>query len=186
MAGQVAGRICRSFESRQSVSTTTIEELTQPHFDLVAGWLSNREINRWLTAEWRDKTTTSVLLAMMIRNKKNRVFLVYWNGRPVGLTALADIDVVDATAMVWYFLGDPTLAGKGIVSSAVMQMAKKCFQELNLKSLYAWAMENNLASTKVLEKAGFRKAGKLRQAACSNGEQVDRIYFDLLASEAAV
>ncbi len=183
MAGPFARRIRRAFEGQHRVIMTTIEELTQPHFDLVAGWLSNREINRWLTAEWRDKVATAVLMAVMLRNKKNRVFLVRWNDQPVGLTALADIDIADATAMVWYFLGDSTLAGKGIVSSAVTQMAKKCFQELKLKSLYAWAMADNLASARVLQKAGFQKAGKLRQAACSNGEQVDRIYFDLLASE---
>jgi len=165
------------------VSMTTIEDLTQPHFDLVATWLSNREINRWLTAEWRDEVATAVLVAVMIRNKKNRVFLVRWNGQPVALTALADIDSADATAMVWYLLGDSALSGRDIVSNALKQMARKCFQELKLESLYGWVMEDNLASARVLQKAGFREAGRLRRAACSNGRRVDRIYFDLLASE---
>ena len=162
---------------------TTIEDLTQQHFELVANWLSNRQINRWLTAEWRDKVATTVLIAVMLRNKKNRVFLVRWNGEPVALTALADIDSADATAMVWYLLGDLTLSGRGIASSALKQMARKCFQEHKLESLYAWVMEDNLASAKVLQKAGFREAGRLRRAACSNGHRVDRVYFDLLASE---
>jgi RimJ/RimL family protein N-acetyltransferase len=163
----------------------TIEDLTQPHFDLVAAWLSNPEINRWLTAEWRGKNVTGVVIAMMIRNKKNRVFLVRWNGEPVALTALADIDSADATAMVWYLMGNPAFSGRGIVSSSVTQMARKCFQELKLESLYGWVMEDNLASAKVLQKAGFREAGRLRRAASSNGRQLDRIYFDLLASECA-
>jgi RimJ/RimL family protein N-acetyltransferase len=162
---------------------TTIEDLTQPYFDLVASWLSNREINRWLTAEWRDKVATAVLVAVMIRNKKNRVFLVRWNGVPVGLAALADIDSADATAMVWYLLGDPAYSRRGIVSSAVAQMACKCFKEIKLASLYAWVMEDNVASTRVLQKVGFREAGRLRQAACSDGRRVDRVYFDLLAIE---
>ena len=165
------------------MSMTTIEDLTQSHFDLAASWLSNREINRWLTAEWRDKVATAVLVAVMIRNKKNRVFLVNWNGQPVALTALADIDPADATAMVWYLLGDPSFSRRGIVSNALVQMAAKCFRELKLESLYAWVMEDNLASARVLQKAGFREAGRIRRAACSNGRRVDRIYFDLLASE---
>jgi RimJ/RimL family protein N-acetyltransferase len=162
---------------------TTIEDLTQPHFELVVGWLSNPEINRWLTAEWRDKVATTVLVAVMLRNRKNRVFLVRSAGQPVGLVALADIDSADATAMVWYLLGDPAFSGQGIISAAVIQMARQCFQELELESLYAWAMADNLASARVLQKAGFREAGRLRRAACSNGRQVDRIYFDLLPDE---
>lgn len=162
---------------------TTIEDLTPSDFELVAGWLSNREINRWLTAEWRDKVATGVLVAVMMRNKKNRVCLVRWNGQPVGLVALADIDTADATAMVWYLLGDSACAGRGIISSAVNQLAAKCFRELKLESIYAWVMEDNAASARVLKKAGFREAGRLRRAAHSNGRQIDRIYFDLLPSE---
>ncbi len=122
----------------------------------------------------------------MLRNKKNRVFLVRWNGQPAGLVALADIDAGDATAMVWYLLGDASLSGRGITSTAVKLMAQKCFLELKLESLYAWVMEDNAASTKVLRKAGFREAGRLRRAANSDGLPVDRIYFDLLASECPV
>jgi RimJ/RimL family protein N-acetyltransferase len=162
---------------------TTIEDLTQSDFDVVAGWLSNPEINQWLTSEWRGKAATSVVVSFMVRSKKNRVFLVRWNGQPVGLTALADIDLADATAMVWYFLGEPAFARRGIVSAALIQMAAKSFQELKLKSLYAWVMDDNLASTRVLQKVGFREAGKIRQATCSHDRQVDRIYFDLLPNE---
>lgn len=162
---------------------TTIEELTPPDFEVVAGWLSRPEINRWLTAEWRGKPANPVLIGVMLRNKRNRVFLVRWNGQPAGLVALADIDAADATAMVWYLLGDSALSGRGIISTAVKLMAQKCFPELKLESLYAWAMEDNAASVKVLRKAGFREAGRLRRAANSNGQTVDRIYFDLLAAE---
>jgi RimJ/RimL family protein N-acetyltransferase len=162
---------------------TTIEDLTPPFFDLVAGWLSNPEINRALTSEWRGKAVTSVMVSILVRNKKNRVFLVRWNGEPVGLTALADIDPADATAMIWYLLGNPAYSRRGIVSAAVAQAARKCFAELKLQSLYAWVMADNFASAGVLQKAGFRPAGKIRQATNSNGGQVDRVYFDLLASE---
>jgi RimJ/RimL family protein N-acetyltransferase len=183
MAAPVEGRVRDLRDTQQSVSITTIEDLTQPHFGLVAAWLSKAEINRWLTAEWRGRVITATLVAMMVRSKKNRVFLVRCDGQPLGLTALADIETADATAMVWYLLGDTAFSGRGIVTEAVREMVRKCFQELKLESLYAWTMEDNLTSTRVLKKVGFREAGRIRRAACSNGRQVDRIYFDLLASE---
>jgi RimJ/RimL family protein N-acetyltransferase len=165
---------------------TTIEELAPSDFDLVAGWLSNPEINQWLTSEWRGKAITSTVVSFMMRSKKNRVFLARWNGEPAGLTALADIDSADATAMVWYFLGVPALSRRGIISAALGQMAAKSFQDLKLKSLYAWVMDDNLGSIGVLRKAGFREAGRIRQATCSHGRQVDRIYFDLVPNECPV
>jgi hypothetical protein len=50
----------------------------------------------------------------------------------------------------------------------------------SLKSEPAWIMEDNIASRRVLEKSGLRECGRFRNAACSSGKQVDRIYFDLI------
>jgi [ribosomal protein S5]-alanine N-acetyltransferase len=96
---------------------------------------------------------------------------------------LADIDFADATAMVWYVLGDSAFSKRGIASEAVKQLVRKSFHELKLQSLYAWIMDDNTASARVLQKVGFREAGRIRRATSSNGRQVDRIYFDLIASE---
>lgn len=162
---------------------TSIEELIPEHFELAAGWLSNPDINRWLTAEWRGRIVTPTLMAMVLRNKRNRIFLVRYNGQPCGLTGLSDIDTADATAMVWYVLGDHTFSGRGITTDAVKQMARLSFNEMGLASLYAWIMEDNGPSERILQQAGFRKAGRIRDAASSGGSQVDRIYFDLIAGE---
>jgi RimJ/RimL family protein N-acetyltransferase len=161
----------------------SVEDLRPEHFGLVAAWLSRNDINRWLTAEWRNQVASSTVLAIALRNRKNRIFLIRFSGQPCGLIGLAEIDVADATAMIWYLLGESTLSSKGVVSEAVKQVARKSFQELKLRSIYAWVMEDNIASARVLQKAGFREVGRIRQAACSHGRQVDRIYFDMVAAE---
>jgi RimJ/RimL family protein N-acetyltransferase len=161
----------------------TVEELRPEHLELTAEWLSRNDINRWLTAEWRNRVVSTTVLAIALRNPKNQLFLVRVSGRACGLIALADIDVADATAMIWYLLGDSALSGRGIASEAVKQVVRKSFRELRLQSLYAWVMEDNVASAKLLHKVGFREVGRIRQAASSNRQQVDRIYFDLIAAE---
>jgi RimJ/RimL family protein N-acetyltransferase len=165
------------------VELTTIERLQPDAFGLVAMWLSRKEINRWLTAEWRNRIISTTLLAIALRSAKNRFFLVRHNGEPCGLVALADIDIADGTAMVWYFLGESVSPKRGIASEAVKQLVRRSFHELKLQSLYAWMMEDNVASAKLLHNVGFREVGRIRRAASSNGRQVDRIYFDLVASE---
>ena len=163
----------------------TLEPLAVEHFERVAKWLSKPEINRWLTAEWRNKEITASMMAIAMRNRRNRLFLVRYSGEPCGLAALADVENADLTAMVWYLLGEEKLSGKGITSAAVRELTSLAFGQLGLVSLYAWAMEDNAASLKVLRKAGFREVGRIRQSARSADRLVDRVYFDLIPSEAA-
>jgi RimJ/RimL family protein N-acetyltransferase len=161
----------------------SIEPLPVDHFGLVAEWLSKPDVNRWLTSEWRNRTVEPQVIAVVVRNRRNRLFLVRSNGEPCGMVALSDIDVVDGTAMVWYLLGEPSLAGRGVTSEAVRLIARESFETLGLRSLYAWAMADNVASQRVLKKAGFRHVGQIRESAVSDGAPVSRIYFDRLASD---
>ncbi len=158
----------------------TLESLSADHFEIVSRWLSNPRINQWLTPEWRGKQINAAIIAMVVRNKKNRLYLVRYTGVPCGIAAL-EVEPADKTAMIWYFLGDEPLSGRGITSAAVRHLTHIAFEELGLISLYAWAMENNAPSQKVLSRAGFRLVGRIRQSACSSGRQVDRLYFDLVS-----
>ena len=157
-----------------------LEELRPERFELVARWLSDAEINRWLTSEWRGRIVSTTVVAMAVRNPRNKMFLILHGDKPCGLAALADIDMWDHTAMVWYFLGDSSLAGRGIASEAVRQLACFAFRDMSLSSLYAWVMQDNGPSQRVLQKAGFAPAGRIRRATHSGEQQVDRVYFDLL------
>jgi RimJ/RimL family protein N-acetyltransferase len=161
-----------------------IEPLPQDCLSLAAEWLSRPEINRWLTADWRERDVTDALVAMAVRNhRRNRLFLVRHDTQACGLVGLAELEVVDRTAMVWYLLGDARLSGKGVSSEAVRQLTKWATRNLGLASMYAWVMEDNVASMRVLQRAGFREAGRVRLAATSGERLVDRVYFDIIAPE---
>jgi RimJ/RimL family protein N-acetyltransferase len=158
---------------------TVIEPLTPDDFAKVAAWLSNAELNQWLTSEWRDRLIDPIVIGVAVRNKRNRLFLVRFEGQPCGLVALADWDSTDKIAMAWYALGDNTLGGRGIITDALKELIRIAFEELGLEALYAWIIEDNHRSQRVLEKVGFREMGHLRRGTIHNGRRVDRIYFDL-------
>lgn len=160
-----------------------ITPLTPEHFGAVAQWLSNSEINQWLTAEWRGRLIDPTLVAVAVRNKRNRFFLVRSCGAPCGLVALADWDAVENIAMIWYVLGNHALAGRGVITQAVGDLVRTAFDDFGIEALHAWIMEDNDRSRRVLEKNGFRETGRLRRAAVHNGRRVDRIYFDLLRQD---
>lgn len=159
----------------------TIESIKPEDFQLIAKWLSDPAINRWLASDYRGKQVEPRIVAMVMRNRKNRLFLVSDNAKPSGLVALADLDMEDRCAMIWYLLGESGKAGRGITSQAVYQLCLLAFQEIGLSSLYAWIMEPNRASRRVLEKNYFREIGTMRRATKMEKKTIDRIYFDRIA-----
>ena len=158
---------------------TAIEPLNPEHFGFLAQWLSNPAVNQWLTGEWRDRTVDPVVLALALRNKRNKFFLVRCDNEPCGLVALADWDAIDRVAMVWYALGVPAFGGRGVITDALGQLVHLAFKELGIEALYAWIMEDNVRSRRVLERTGFQEAGRFRSATLHSGRRMDRVYFDL-------
>jgi RimJ/RimL family protein N-acetyltransferase len=161
----------------------TIEPLAPADFETVANWLSVSENSRWLTSEFRGRKVETVTMGIFVRNPKNKFFLVRLAGEPAAVAGLADLDQTDHLAMVWYALGEKKFAGRGVTSEGVRQMAHRAFKELGLRSLYAWIMEDNTPSRRVLEKCGFREVGRIRSGTCSGTEQRDRVYFDLVPGD---
>ena len=163
--------------------TVTIRKLEREHLGTVAAWLSDPATNRLLTAEWRGRTIDATVLAIALRNRRNVFYQVEHDGRVCGLVAFSDFEPTDRVAMIWYVLGDRSLAGRGVTTAAVRQMCDVGFRELGLASIWAMVFAPNLASLRVLRKAGFQDAGCIRQSERIDGAQVDRMLFDLLPGE---
>lgn len=184
MAGRSAQRIRGIHGGGEAL--TTIEPLTPEHFATVAGWLSSPDLNQWLTSEWRGRVIEPTVIGIAFRNKKNRFFLVRAEGQPCGLVALADWDPVDQIAMVWYALGETSLGSRGVITDAVGQLTRIALDELDIHALYAWIIEDNARSRRVLEKNGFVEMGHLRSGAVRDGRRMDRVYFCLSKDQASV
>ena len=164
---------------------TAIEPLTAEYFAMAAQWLSNPEVNQWLSGEWRDQVVEPRMIGIAARNKRGRLFLIRSDGQPCGLVALTDWDSADGIAMVWGVLGDPAFGGRGVFTEALGQLVRMAFQEFHIEAVHAWIMEDNVRSRRVVQKLGFHEQGRLRSAACRNGRRVDRVYFDLTRQDLA-
>ena len=73
--------------------------------------------------------------------------------------------------------------GKGIMTEAVKQICKYVFDKSDIVRIYAEPFEYNVASCRVLEKAGFQYEGTLRSNAVKNGKVIDMKMYSLLKSE---
>jgi RimJ/RimL family protein N-acetyltransferase len=161
----------------------TVKPLTPEHFDLAAEWLSNGEINQWLTSEWRGQTVNARIISIMLRSKRNRLLLVCEDDQACGLVGFSDLDESDHVAMIWYLLGHRPSGSKGIITEAVSAALHTAFTEYGLYNVYAWIIDGNQPSRRVLEKNGFVELGRIRSATRLDDKQVDRIYFDITSED---
>jgi [ribosomal protein S5]-alanine N-acetyltransferase len=86
------------------------------------------------------------------------------------------------TANVGYLV-DAAHRGRGIASQALRLVIRECFDDLRLHRLDAGALMTNVASQRVLEKAGFRRIGIVEKHFFEAGEWRDYVWYELIGPD---
>lgn len=86
------------------------------------------------------------------------------------------------TAELGYYISEQYW-GKGIMTEAVKQICRYVFENSDIIRIYAEPFAHNIASCRVLEKAGFQYEGTLRSNAVKNGKVIDMKMYSLLKTE---
>ena len=107
-------------------------------------------------------------------------FAIVVNDKAVGCVGISPCtDVERISAEIGYWLGE-AYWGRGYTSDAVKAVAEYTFKQTKIMRLYATVYENNKASMRVLEKAGFTRLCTLHKAAIKNGIILDTPYYELV------
>ena len=85
-------------------------------------------------------------------------------------------DVERFSAEIGYWLGE-SLWGRGITTEAVTLVTDYTFDRLNLLRVFALPFADNIASRRVLEKAGYQFEGILRSSSVKFGEPRDQAVY---------
>ncbi|MFD0823349.1 GNAT family N-acetyltransferase, partial [Micromonospora zhanjiangensis] len=126
----------------------------------------DRAAARWLAGEQADLVLVDVA-----------------SGRPAGAVALYYEQPALREAMVAYSLL-PAWRGRGYPTRAVRLLAGWAFREAGIARLFGGTLPTNVASQRVLEKAGFRREGVLRgQLPGRAGTRADDVVFGLLPTD---
>ena len=75
-----------------------------------------------------------------------------------------------------YWLAEP-FWGKGIITAAIRQMVEYGFKTWDITRIYARPFGSNIASQKVLEKAGFRLEVRFEKTIFKNGVFEDELIY---------
>lgn len=116
-------------------------------------------------------------LRQVINEKPTTTFAVATESEAIGSIGLrTGSDVHRKTTELGYWLGEP-FWGRGIMSEAVAELTRSAFGMFDLERIYAESFANNVASIRVLEKAGFVCEGRLRASVFKDGKLLDSFMY---------
>ena len=100
----------------------------------------------------------------------------------IGLIAITLGKANYKTAEVWYKL-HPNFWGKGFATEALNKILKFGITDLNLHRIEAGCAVENIASIKVLEKAGMKREGRKREVLPLKNNWSDNFFYAILDSD---
>ncbi|MEC4890793.1 MAG: GNAT family N-acetyltransferase [Nitrospira sp.] len=130
------------------------------------------EAERWIASLRRDEEAGTLVNFAIVLQAEDRV---------IGSIGL-DIAAAHRHARMSYWLGQPYW-NRGYGTEAVQALLAYGFQQLHLHRIYAPHFLNNPASGRVLQKAGMRYEGRLREHYVRFGQSVDVELYGLLEQE---
>jgi len=89
-------------------------------------------------------------------------------------------DVYRHSAEVGYWLAEP-FWGRGLATQALRAISEWGFASFGLLRIYAYVFVENVASKRVLEKAGYEFEGRMRSAVVKNGRVMDQLMYARLS-----
>ena len=85
-------------------------------------------------------------------------------------------DVGCRSAEIGYWLGEE-FWGRGIATQALNAVSNYAFSSSDLCRLYAHVFQWNMASARVLEKAGYTLEGRLKKSVTKDGKIIDQLLY---------
>ena len=123
-------------------------------------------VARQLAASWPDEPSWAIVL----------------EGKVIGALNLHDLNSERRTAALGYAVARARWS-QGFATEAVKAVMPAAFTNLNLISVWAMADLRNIASQRVMEKAGMTRKRLVQEDASSVGPPVDMVLYEVSREE---
>jgi RimJ/RimL family protein N-acetyltransferase len=141
---------------------------------LVGGWdfpISLAQQKEWYRGSLQDR-------------RNQRWIIENFDGQPLGITGLWDIDWHNRQALSAVKLGSADARGKGYGTDAIMTVMAYAFFQVGLNRLWTDIVEYNVPSYKAyVEHCGWKVEGVLRQTIFRDGKYYDQLRISILKDE---
>lgn len=124
------------------------------------------DARRWLETVVNEKPLTSFAIAVQ-------------DEAVGGIGFTVQPDVARRSAEIGYWLGEE-FWGRGITTEALIAVTDYAFSNYDVCRLYAHVFDWNVASARVLEKAGYVFEGRLRKSVTKDGQTIDQLMYAII------
>lgn len=133
---------------------------------------------------YTEQDGVEFISAMLSANEEETfAFAITVDDRVVGsIGVFRQGNIHRQTAELGYYIAE-AYWGRGIMTDAVRQICAHVFDKSDIIRIYAEPFAYNIASCRVLEKAGFQYEGTLRSNAVKKGRVIDMKMYSLLKEE---
>lgn len=116
-------------------------------------------------------------LDRVMRQDPCEILAIDLNGKAIGNIGIhPQSDVNRLNAELGYFIGEEYW-GNGYAVDAIRQMVDYAFQNFPIERIFARPFGSNLASQRVLEKAGFKLEARINGILIKNGKIEDELIY---------
>lgn len=158
----------------------TLRDFTEKDIPKKVEWINDSQNNEFLhyniplsiegTTKWFEN-----------KDLNNRLdCTIEWNGIPVGVIGLLQIDYVNCKAEYYITIGDREQKRKGIALKATKLILQYAFETLGLRKVYLNVDEKNVAACLLYEKAGFKCEGIFVEDMLFKGEWINRRRYAII------
>ena len=146
----------------------------------LAHYANNYEVARNLTDGFPHPYTKEDgvrFIKMTMEHDPPTIMAIEIEGRASGgIGVHPQTDIHRLNAELGYWLAEPYW-GQGIMTKAIIQMLNYAFSKLEINRIFARPFGTNIASQRVLEKAGFVLEARFDKTLIKNGELLDELIY---------
>lgn len=155
---------------------------TLDDLDSLVKYANNPDIAKNMTDGFPSPYTKEYGLSFIERVSKQQptqIFAIDVDGIAVGSIGIHPLsDIYRKNAELGYWLG-VDFHGKGIIPEAIKQIITYAFENFDLIRIFAKPFGSNLASQRVLEKAGFQFEYRIVQNLVKNDHPEDELIYSV-------
>lgn len=161
-----------------------IRELRRNDKDLMLEWLMNEKIRENFRFNYSKISMSSVedFIRNSISEENKHYAIVNENDEYMGTVSLKKINFVPDTAEIAIVLRENAM-GKGYGKTAIQDVLKIAFNELNLNKVYLNVFRNNKRAIKLYEKIGFNLENNFQDFQVSEDIGLDIVYYSITAAK---
>lgn len=157
-----------------------IRKFSSSDLDSLVRYANNKNIALNLTDQFPhpySRDHGEKFLATVKTHIPVRVFAIECDGQFCGAIGLhPQDDIMRLNCELGYWIAEP-FWGKGVATKAIELIVKYGFENFDIQRIFARPFGRNLASRRVLEKAGFKLEAKLEKTIIKNGVIEDEYIF---------